>query len=416
MLRNFLPINNAAEGGKFVLSLDGKHSLLMGKFKLVTVFALYRSQLGRCDKNKMDFRVTHYAPLMQCICPEESTAATEFLFRTLVDTIREEFQVDLTNRVAAVTMDHSLGFNSARAAVFPGSQRVLDYYHVVERQKETMHSGPNGKLRNAKPPRATGEKDETKKFVEKSATWVAMFIEKTRPIWNICLFHIAWKYTLEKIEFLWGAKECVEYLFKERLTIRPPDVYGGKQPRDVFSKKLMDILTCVVNGKEYCGVIGSQWRSSLSAAPPMAASGTSGGESYQRPLRQQFGKERSPAKVLYDLEHRIYPQTVDCASLRPKAASFPQDWNDCLLTQSQSVHKRQMAANLSKKAHASQTKLLPSADEYVEAYRAQERTNAPRNKRSIRIVEHTVNSFTATVYVMHRCPNSRSILQLLGKG
>ena len=214
MLRNFLPINDAAKGGKFVLSLDGKHSLLLGKFKLVTVFALYRSQLGRCDKTKMDFRTTHYAPLMQCICPEESTAATEFLFRTLVDTVREEFQIDLAKRVAAVTMDHALAFNSARAAVFPGSQRVLDYYHVVERQKETMHSGPNGKLRNAKPPRATGEKDETKNFVDKSAAWVGMFLEKTRPIWNSCLFHIAWKYSLEKIEFLWGAKECAEYLFK----------------------------------------------------------------------------------------------------------------------------------------------------------------------------------------------------------
>ena len=34
------------------------------------------------------------------------------------------------------------------------------------------------------------------------------------------MFHIIWKYTLEKIEHVWGAAECAKYLMNERLIVR----------------------------------------------------------------------------------------------------------------------------------------------------------------------------------------------------
>ena len=83
MLRNFHAIAKGFGAGMFVLALDGKHRLFKGDFKLVTVFAIYRSQLGKCDKTKMEFHTAHAAAIMQAFCPEESEDATVFLFKTL---------------------------------------------------------------------------------------------------------------------------------------------------------------------------------------------------------------------------------------------------------------------------------------------------------------------------------------------
>ena len=401
MLRNFRDVYAGCRGGKVVLSLDGKHKLLKGDFKLVTLFMLYRSQVGKCDRTKMYFHATHSAPLLQMICPEESGAAAAFFFRSLVTTIRDNFQVDLTNRVAGVCMDDSPAFEAGRLQVLGGSVRVLDYFHVVRAQKENAHGGKNGKLRDATPPSPSGGNPSEEKniFIKKSANWLATFMDKTRPLLNPFLFHLAWKLTLEKIETIWGSKICAEYMLKHRLKVN--ESKSGKY-QDFLPHEALEILAFTVNGVNYCGQLDASWRSSVFAAPPMSAAGTAGAENYHKPLRADLKREQDPCKLLYELEHRIYPQTPDCSALDPGPSVFPQEWSDSLLKQTQSVEKRQAAADITKKEHEARCEMIPSAMEYVDLYKQQESHGVSEKKRCIKTSSYTVNRHKATVYMMHK--------------
>ena len=401
MLRNFRDVYAGCRDGKVVLSVDGKHKLLKGDFKLVTVFLLYRSQVGRCDRTKMYFHTTHSAPVLQAICPEESAAAATFIFRSLVSTIRDNFQVDLTNRVAGVCMDDSPAFEAGRRQVLGGSVRVLDYFHVVQAQKENVHGGKNGKLRDATPPTPNDgfPSEEKKAFIKKSAHWIGKFIDKTRPLLNSFLFHLAWKLTLEKIESVRGSKLCADYMLKHRLKVN--ESKSGKFA-DFLPREALEILTFTVNGVNYCGQIDASWRSSVFTAPPMSAAGTAGAENYHRPLRADLKREQDPSKLLYELENRIYPQTTDCSALDPAPSVFPQEWSDSLLKQAQDVEKRQAAADIAKRDHGAKCEMIPSAMEYVDLYNQQESQGVNAKKRCIKTSMYTVNRHKATVYMMHK--------------
>ena len=68
---------------------------------------------------------------------------------SLCKEVKTRFGCDLRDRVVAVTMDHGRGLNKARAEVFKKSERILDFFHVVEAHNENVHGKTNGVLRDA---------------------------------------------------------------------------------------------------------------------------------------------------------------------------------------------------------------------------------------------------------------------------
>ena len=386
MIRNFQQLKEAAGDGMFMLVMDGKHLLLRDDQKLVTIGGLYRSKQDRDRGTGMNFNVAHFAALMQGIMPEESTEATAVLLRSLISVIREEFKIDLTNRVASLGMDDAAGFEAAMRQVFPRAVHASDYYHIVQNNNKNLHSGKKGKLRLSRPPRPNGEDNEKEKWVDKCKAHIAWMTDETRPISNGALFHIVWKLTLEKINSVWADPQCAEYLLNERLTLDPA-------PTTLYPEKEREMLTFTVNGKEKCGTLGAKWRSSISVCPPMAASGSAGGESYHRQVKSRLPQDAEHGKVLHALETQVYPTTPDCSLLSPKPSSFPQEWNsDCL---------RQEKSAAEKKVHGV-AKPLPGAEDYVKILKEQKENNIPVEKHCVRRTTFTFNKHKADVYVMHR--------------
>ena len=243
--------------------------------------------------------------------------------------------MDLGERVVGFSSDDSEAFAGAARATFPKAVRSLDFYHVMERHKANVNA--ENKLRGLVSP--TLEKTDAQ-FAETCAWNTERLIKWTRHVHNPWLFHLVWKFAIEKMDEIWGAPLCARYHIDERLVVRknvrPPDNNprlraGDGVPDSARPLMTLDAPTKHGRREAILGQISADWHSSLERCPPNGAAGTAAIERNQREVKKRFLRNDGLGAVVAQLEHHLYPASHDYTVDNPRPSTFPQAWNDDLL-------------------------------------------------------------------------------------